>query len=549
MTTNLALKTNSIPELSGVFAPVAQNDIEALLFQHKAAKKAIVETMAMLNQPSAQHGLRYLLRAGAYDPHRAHVDPSKLSGLGEEERAIQILDADYWDKALGLTDVMRFMPAEKRQQWRDDINKLNTPAFTEEAVYHTLRQLLLERQNYLAERVDGAFKSLSGEHVTNRPEGFYKRMIFNAADSRYGFCRYKTDTVHDLRFVIALFMERDFTKGHYTTSRLIDYLHEERPGEWHELDGGALRIKVFKKRTVHLEVHDDIAWRLNEILSVLHPKAIPAEFRRKKAYKKEKVEREDTVLMQSLIVPEVLDVLMDIKPAYEKVGAAYRPIENGVTIPFSTDKHLRRAVIDVLMACGGTAVGYYDSNTFKFDYNWYDHIRMEIIGTGALPEKYSHQYYPTPDALAQRLVELADINDSDTVLEPSAGQGSLVMAINRPAQTVCVEVSDLHCKIIKSKAPEATVIQRDFLTWLPAAGQSFDKIVMNPPFSNGRALLHVRRAHSMLAPKGQLVALVPASAGRVLESENGFELVELLDKDSFPGVSIDLALVASKRQS
>ena len=34
---------------------------------------------------------------------------------------------------------------------------------------------------------------------------------------------------------------------------------------------------------------------------------------------------------------------------------------------------------------------------------------------------------------------------------------------------------------------------------------------MNPPFSGGRALLHMQAAASLLAPAGRLVAVLPAS--------------------------------------
>jgi hypothetical protein len=58
------------------------------------------------------------------------------------------------------------------------------------------------------------------------------------------------------------------------------------------------------------------------------------------------------------------------------------------------------------------------------------------------------------------------------------------------------------------------VIQADFLDWSEQAasrGQTYTKIVMNPPFADGRAKLHVEHAYSLLAPGGRLVSVVPAS--------------------------------------
>jgi hypothetical protein len=42
-----------------------------------------------------------------------------------------------------------------------------------------------------------------------------------------------------------------------------------------------LRAKAFQKGTAHLEIHPDMAWRLNDILAFLYPMAIPAEHRQK----------------------------------------------------------------------------------------------------------------------------------------------------------------------------------------------------------------------------------------------------------------------------
>ena len=44
------------------------------------------------------------------------------------------------------------------------------------------------------------------------------------------------------------------------------------------------------------------------------------------------------------------------------------------------------------------------------------------------------QFYPTPPALAEKMLEGLDMNFVSTVLEPSAGKGDLVTAIARKNQ-------------------------------------------------------------------------------------------------------------------
>jgi hypothetical protein len=58
-------------------------------------------------------------------------------------------------------------------------------------------------------------------------------------------------------------------------------------------------------------------------------------------------------------------------------------------------------------------------------------------------------------------------------------------------------------------------VQADFIDWSHDAmcrRQLFDAVVMNPPFSDGRARDHVQAAGLIVKPTGRLVAILPASA-------------------------------------
>ncbi|MFB8828749.1 hypothetical protein ACE0DR_03920 [Azotobacter sp. CWF10] len=45
--------------------------------------------------------------------------------------------------------------------------------------------------------------------------------------------------------------------------------------------------------------------------------------------------------------------------------------------------------------------------------------------SGQLPDAKSHQFYPTPAPVAERLVQWLDIQPTETCLEPQAGQGGI----------------------------------------------------------------------------------------------------------------------------
>lgn len=149
--------------------------------------------------------------------------------------------------------------------------------------------------------------------------------------------------------------------------------------------------------------------------------------------------------------------------------------------------------------------GVKDGPVWLFEYRANDVI-AEIVRTGCLPDRKTHQYYPTPKQIAALVAELAQIGERHSCLEPSAGQGGLCDFL-RPEQTTCVEISPVHCKVLEGKGFKP--VCADFLQW--SAGRTFDRIVMNPPFSEGRALIHLEKATSLLAARGRLVAVLPAS--------------------------------------
>jgi DNA polymerase III beta subunit len=113
-------------------------------------------------------------------------------------------------------------------------------------------------------------------------------------------------------------------------------------------------------------------------------------------------------------------------------------------------------------------------------------------------------FFPTPKALADRMVEEADIKPGMRVLEPSAGNGRLADAIAKKTDelTAIEPVSDLRA-ILDLKG-HAVSEDRDFL----AHRGEYDRVVMNPPFENGQDMDHVRHAFDLLKPGGKLVAIM-----------------------------------------
>lgn len=121
--------------------------------------------------------------------------------------------------------------------------------------------------------------------------------------------------------------------------------------------------------------------------------------------------------------------------------------------------------------------------------------------------RQASQYFPTPAAVVARLVELAEIEPGMTVLEPSAGRGAIASELTaRGAVVDCIERDPEHAAALQETGLARKVDIADFLT-IPAA-PDYDRVVMNPPFTGGADVQHVRHALRFLKPDGLLVAVM-----------------------------------------
>jgi protein-L-isoaspartate O-methyltransferase len=125
------------------------------------------------------------------------------------------------------------------------------------------------------------------------------------------------------------------------------------------------------------------------------------------------------------------------------------------------------------------------------------------------------QLFPTPSDLADRMVEAADLEPGQNVLEPSAGTGAIIDAIRRKLNhgtaITAVEINPTlaHRLAFFDCLGADRVHPKDFLTCNGDLGK-FDRVLMNPPFENGADIKHILHAISFLKPGGRLVALCAA---------------------------------------
>lgn len=500
-----------------------------LLFAEYAKMRGDIERIAAYVRGEAAV-IGYFLSGAQKERNYSSLSAKTLFEL---DPAIRSLDAKFWQRAMALTDVLDAMDATKRNEWISQVRDHKTPPFERQNVVDTLRALLAQRNHFFTERVSGLFSQLSEEHLTNQPQGFGRRLIVGWIVTNHGKGFFSANSarcnyLHDLRCVIAKFMGRAAPAGNETWRDISRIVDAKQFGEWHLFDGGAFKIRLYMRGTAHLEVHPEIAWRLNRILANKFPNAIPESFRRKPV--KVKVQKEYE-LHHDLLEFETLNALT------KGHGS-----EDGCSL-FFVDRP-DRAVIEVLEYLGGQE-NTRDKWLFEYDITT---VITELLRTGVLPEKRSHQYYGTQDSLAETAVNWAEIEDKHSVLEPEAGQGGIADHLPKE-RTTCVEVSSLHCAVLKAKGykPECA----DFLGWniqrQYTARKLFDRIVMNPPFSDGRAVRHLKHAAGMLAAKGKLVAILPASLrGKHLVDDLAHEWSEV-HQNEFQDTNVAVVLLRLSR--
>lgn len=135
--------------------------------------------------------------------------------------------------------------------------------------------------------------------------------------------------------------------------------------------------------------------------------------------------------------------------------------------------------------------------------------------TGTTAVSKDLQYYPTPrkviDGILSHLTSIKGLR----VLEPSCGDGRIMDALReRGADLVGCEVDPVRAMMAEAKGHK--VMLANFLATEPT--QTFDMVVMNPPFAGKHYAKHVRHALRFLRKsedrwrRPTLIAILPATA-------------------------------------
>ena len=138
-------------------------------------------------------------------------------------------------------------------------------------------------------------------------------------------------------------------------------------------------------------------------------------------------------------------------------------------------------------------------------------LLAEIAGGKKVNLKKEFQFFATPPELAEILVKHAEINGDDTILEPSAGQGAIIRAINKVCDVTpdCYELMDVNRVILNKSGLNFDLIGEDFLE--DTAKKKYSVIIANPPFTKNQDIEHLQEMYKCLEIGGRVVCITSES--------------------------------------
>ena len=165
------------------------------------------------------------------------------------------------------------------------------------------------------------------------------------------------------------------------------------------------------------------------------------------------------------------------------------------------------------------------------------------------------QFYPAPESVAKKVVDLAEIKPHQIVLNPYARIGDIADYLPQSSTVLCVDDHEAHIDILTSKG--YVTCKMAFPDYYNSSIK-YDRIVMNPPFANQEDIRSILMAWNMLDDGGILVSTLSENAlyyhtpisdeFRRFRAKTNAEIVEL-PTNSFAesGSTIDAVIIKIKK--
>ncbi|MBD5667345.1 DUF4942 domain-containing protein [Citrobacter freundii] len=448
------------------------------------------------------------------------------------ERARCALDEKYWQKLLDLTGVKPFMPTERYDDWNEGLRawrkssesnfeKLKPVPFNEESIFSTAFALNEEKKDYFAQMVHGVFEKLSALHKTNRAQGFSNKLIIASClpsrDNRrsYDYLNY----FNDLRKVIGLMYGRSGAED--VNSAAVKEYMMSNPGEWVSIDNDSLKVKGFINGNVHILIEEETCDNLNLVLSHLMPGCIPLDRRYTTGHNSARTVKTNEYRSQ-LISFSAVNSLISYATDHLNAGKHLSPGPHTFILRDNQSVSEKKELVNIWESLG--AVRRY-REVYDIDFSPVEAFKLLALH-GSIPDRYTHQFYATVGELQKRAIDECMVASGMRLLEPNIGLGALLKGL---PEGVDVTGFDIHPAAVAITGLRWNVTLNDFLLVKPENTGLFERILMNPPFSDSRWIAHFQHAMRFLKPGGRLIAILPGSAKE-----------HLLTREAGPGYDINI---------
>ncbi|MBQ0326287.1 DUF4942 domain-containing protein [Providencia rettgeri] len=438
--------------------------------------------------------------------------------LFDLQRATCALDESFWQKVLDLTGVRNFMPTARKDEWYNTLRQwrkaspdrlaaLRPVAFTEENVLATAKSLTTEKKDYFAEMVEGVFKKLSVFHKTNKAQGFSPKMVITnclpCRDYKRGYDN--MDYLSDLRKIIGLMQGRPGAE--IVNKWALEQSLSSNVGEWISVDGGALTCKGFLNGNVHIQVSETVCDDLNTVLAYRMPGLIPQFKERGKTNKAPRNTQYTGDLIDYQIAfptcTELAEMARNNQHSAKQYGAA--PFTIVMPRPYQYTDLVKKELDSIFRILGAVEV---KPEVYEFEF-WPMDAFKAIAISGTLPDQKTHQFYPTTGDLQKAAMDECDPREGDTLLEPSIGFGALLRNLPEGVKVIGVEANNVAAMCSRLRWDTH---QQDFLSTTVTQLGLFERVLMNPPYSDNRWKLHLQHAQQFVKSEGRIVVILPGSA-------------------------------------
>lgn len=219
--------------------------------------------------------------------------------------------------------------------------------------------------------------------------------------------------------------------------------------------------------------------------------------------------------------------------------------ENKVILPnVQLERNLYLKVNQHLDNCGGKWNRKEKAHIFS---NGTNKLKQSLDSGKTISVKKEFHAFYTPDFISKELIELANLNSKDIILEPSAGEGNLIKNIIKFTENiVAVEINQEAYQELKEKFNDIVIYNQDFLLF--RSDIKFDKVIMNPPFNKNEWVKHIKHCFSMLKDNGEIFAIIPDALHNsyfkkhILENGIHCEFVKRFE-NAFEGTKINVLMV------